>query len=77
MGGIRIKLIGVAYGVAVQDVTGNMTIQAGPTSVLAPTRLAVPTNLGACISASRVLEFEPLLAAKGVPVPSGYKMRAT
>jgi len=77
MGGVRIKLIGVAFGVAVQDVTGNMTIQAGPTSVIAPTRMSVPTNLGACISAARLLEFEPLLVAKGLTTPVGYKMRAT
>jgi hypothetical protein len=77
LGALRIKLIGVAFGVAMQDVSGNITIQAGPTSVVAPTRLAVPTNLGACISAARILEFEPLLVSKGLlQIPNGYKIRA-
>ena len=76
MGGIRAKLLGVAYGVAQQDVEGNVMIQAGPTSVSAAGRMSVPTNLGACIAASRILEFEPLLVSKGFTPPANYKMRA-
>jgi hypothetical protein len=76
MGGIRAKLVGVVYGVALQDVSGNVLIQAGPTSVAAPGRMAVPANLGACIMASRILDFEPLIIRQGFQAPSGYKMRA-
>jgi hypothetical protein len=76
MGGIRTKLIGVVYGVAEQDVRGNVVIQNGPTSIAAAGQMSVPTNLSACITASRILEFEPLLISKGVTPPPGYKMRA-
>jgi hypothetical protein len=73
LGGMRIKLLGVVYGVAVQDVAGNVLIQNAPTQI---TSVMVPTNLGACIQASRILEFEPLLVSKGVKPPAGYVMRA-
>jgi hypothetical protein len=76
LGSIRAKLLGVVYGVAQQDVEGNVIIQAGPTSVAADGRMAIPTNLSACIAASRILEFEPLLVSKGVAPPPGYQMRA-
>lgn len=76
MGGLRAKLLGVVYGVAQQDVQGNVLIQAVPTSVPAPGQMSVPTNLGACISASRILEFEPLLVSLGLKPPDNYKMRA-
>ena len=36
----------------------------------------VPNTLGLCIAAARILEFEPLLARLGRPVPPGYRMRA-
>ena len=74
--GSRVKLLGIVYGVAVQDVTGNVLIQNAPTQLVATGQMAVPTNLGACIWASRILEFEPLLVSKGVKVPAGYVMRA-
>lgn len=76
IGGIRAKLLGVVYGVGAQDVTGNVLIQNAPTQIVAPGRMTVPTNLGACISSSRVLEFEPLLVANGLVPPAGYDMRA-
>jgi hypothetical protein len=75
VGGTRAKLLGVVYGVAQQDVEGNVVIQAGPTSIAAAGRMSVPTNLGACIAASRILEFEPILVSKGLTPPANYKMR--
>jgi hypothetical protein len=77
VGGIRAKLLGVVYGVAVQDVTGNIVLQNAPTQIIASTAMQVPTNLGGCIRASRILEFEPLLVNKGLKPPVGYVMRAT
>jgi hypothetical protein len=76
LGGVRTKLLGVVYGVAQHDVQGNVRIQAGPTSVIAAGQMSVPTNLGACISSSRILEFEPLMVSKGLNPPADYKMRA-
>jgi hypothetical protein len=75
MGGTRAALLGVVYGVAVEDISGNVSIQQAPTQAIASVQ--VPTNLGACIQASRVLEFEPLLVkTMGIAVPAGYRMRA-
>jgi Trypsin-like peptidase domain len=76
LGSLRVKLIGVVYGVATQGVNGNVTIQNGPTSVALPGQMSVPTNLGACIRAHRILEFEPLLVKQGFIPPAGYNMRA-
>jgi hypothetical protein len=73
----RMSLLGVVYAVAEQDVQGNLILQNGPTRVVAPTSLQLPTNLGACTRSSRILEFEPLLVQKGlVSLPAGYVMRA-
>jgi hypothetical protein len=74
--GSRFKLLGVVYGVAVQDVHGAVLIQNAPTRVAVPGTMSVPTNLGACIDSSRILEFEPLLVSMGVQPPLGYVMRA-
>lgn len=75
--GFRMKLLGVVYAVAVQDVKGNLVLQNGPTQVTGSTTLQVPANLGACTDASRILEFEPFLVRKGlVKPPPGYVMRA-
>ena len=76
MVGSRAKLIGIVYGVATQGVEGQLAIQNGPTAISIPSQMAVPTNLGACISASRVLDFEPILVSKGFKLPDGYVMRA-
>ena len=74
--GTRIKLLGVAYGVATQDVTGDIVIQNAPTQIKMTGQMQVPTNLGACIMASRILEFEPILVARGFKPPQGYILRA-
>ena len=80
VGTSRILLIGVVYGVAVQEVTGNVVIQQAPTQ-FAPTPLKsatnVPTNLGACLRASQILELEALLGRFGIVPPLGYVPRAS
>jgi hypothetical protein len=76
LGGLRAKLLGVASQVATYDVGGNLTLQNGPTEVHGSTSIQVPTNLGVCIRASRILEFEPFLISKGFKPPPGYVMRA-
>jgi len=76
LGGLRTKLLGVIYGVGLQNIDGNILIQNAPTQVVVPGQMFVPTNLGACIQASRILEFEPLLVRLGIKPPTGYVMRA-
>lgn len=74
-GGLRARLLGVVYGVAVQDVGGNIGIQDAPTQAT-PKQIIVPTNLGACLKAACILDFEPLLVGLGFKPPDGYTMRA-
>ena len=76
LGATRIKLIGVVYGVGLQTIDGNILIQNAPTQVVVPGQMVVPTNLGACIRASCILDFEPLLVRLGIKPPAGYIMRA-
>ena len=79
VGGVRAKLLGIVYAVAIQDVGGNVILQEAPTAAMTGTgTMKVPTNLGACIKAGRILEFEPLLVRNGiVKPPPGYVMRAS
>jgi hypothetical protein len=74
--GNRIKLLGIVYGVMQNSVTGNISIVPAPTQARAIVNSLVPNNLGVCIKASRILEFEPIFVQLGFKPPSGYKMRA-
>ncbi len=79
MSGERALLIGVVWGVGRQELDGDVYLVNAPTSVVKTQNkaaISVPTNLGACIRSTRVLEFEPILAKMGVTVPDGYRMRA-
>jgi hypothetical protein len=74
LGAVRAKLLGLVFQVAEYDVQGKLVLQNGPTEAAS---FWTPTNLGACIRASRILEFEPLLVRMGlVKPPPGYVMRA-
>lgn len=74
LGGSRTMLLGIVYGVGVEGVNGKVIIQSAP--VIVPGQMLVPTNLGACIKAERILDFEPLFVSRGVKPPAGYKMRS-
>jgi hypothetical protein len=78
--GSRAVLLGIVYGVAQQEVDGQVVVtyaptDHGPTPYLSASM--VPTNLGVCIRSTRLLDFEPILARMGARVPPGYKMRAS
>ncbi len=73
--GTRIKLLGVVHAVLLDNVNGEMTIIPAPTQARNVVTSQIPNNLGMCIRASRILEFEPLIAQQGFKVPEGYKMR--
>jgi hypothetical protein len=74
--GGRVKLLGVVYAVFQHAINGEIHIVPAPTQshpvVVSPT----PNNLGLCIEASRILEFEPVLVRRGFQPPDGYVMRA-
>lgn len=76
--GGRTYFLGVVYAVALHAVTGELRIVPAPTNTRTLSISAIPNNLGLCVMASRVLDFEPILARAGkVSVPTGYKMRST
>lgn len=74
--GGRIELLGVNYAVATYTATGEIKIEQTPTEMRPVPKLPIPSNLGVCVKASRILEFEPLLVALGLHPPDGYVIRA-
>ena len=79
LGGIRANLLGVVYGVTQQNLEGDIVVVEAPTKITkTPLKAEVlsPTNLGACIRSTVILDFEPIMAKRGAKVPSGYKMRS-
>jgi hypothetical protein len=75
-GGYRILLLGVVYAVALHTATGEIVLAPAPTQARPSVASQIPNNLGVCVRSSRILDFEPLLVARGLPPPSGYEMRA-
>ena len=73
--GSRLILIGVVYAVASYTSNGDIVIVPAPTQAKAFSVTQIPINLGKCINAQRILDFEPLLVAQGFKPPTGYVMR--
>jgi hypothetical protein len=74
--GSRVKLLGIVWGVMLHTVRGEISIVPAPTQAREIAVSQIPNNLGVCISASRILEFEPIFVNNGFKAPDGYKMRA-
>lgn len=72
--GWRLMLLGIVYANVLQDVSGDIHVQQIPT--VPHVDSGVPSNLGICISSQRILDFQPVLMAKGIKPPSDFKMRA-
>lgn len=74
--GVRIKLLGIVYAVQLHTAPGEIAIVPAPTQrALSLTQL--PNNLGVCIKASRILDFEPEFIRLGIlKQPEGYVMRS-
>jgi hypothetical protein len=66
MGGSRTLFLGVLYAGPQITTTGKMIVQTVPTNVQAIPVFNSMMNLGFCIRASKVGEFEPYLRAKGI-----------
>jgi hypothetical protein len=73
--GSRIQLLGIVYAVALHTTDGDVVVVPAPTQARAIAKSQIPNNLGLCIKASRVMEFEPILVQRGFKVPDGYNMR--
>jgi hypothetical protein len=76
VGGTRALLLGINYAVTTYSATGEIKIEQTPTEMRPVPVLVIPSNLGVCIKASRILEFEPLIVQSGFRPPEGYVMRA-
>jgi hypothetical protein len=76
MGGLRIMLVGIVYATAQHSVEGELKIVPAPTDrTMAISK--IPNNIGVCIKASRILDFEPILTQRGLIVaPEGYVIRS-
>jgi hypothetical protein len=66
VGGDRIILLGVLYAGPVQTVTGEIVVTPVPTDTRPVPVSKIPINLGLCIKASRIMEFEAALRALNV-----------
>jgi hypothetical protein len=69
-------LLGINWAVATYTATGEIQVLPAPTQMRPVPVLGIPGNLGMCIKASRILEFEPVLVSLGLKPPEGYVMRA-
>jgi hypothetical protein len=73
--GTRVKLMGIVYAVAQHNVNGELRIVPAPTQARAISVSPIPNNLGLCIRADRILEFESQIVALGFKPPEGYVIR--
>jgi hypothetical protein len=73
--GTRFQFLGVVYGVETYPQEGQIKIVPAPTQLRAVPEIGLPSGLGVCIRADRILEFEPLLVKEGLKLPEGYNMR--
>jgi hypothetical protein len=74
LGGQRLLLIGVVFGVANQEVRGKVKIQSIPNET-GEEVLSIPVNVGACLLADQIFGFEDVLIGRGLTPPDGYQRR--
>ena len=75
--GQRLYFLGFVYAVATHAVAGQIIFVPAPTDSRPVPMSAIPNNLGICVMASRVLDFEPILAGSGLLTPPpNYQMRS-
>jgi hypothetical protein len=74
--GSRAALIGIVFGVYNHATDGQIVMRPAPTQLTPMVQSLVPNNLGVCIRAAKLLDFEPLLVKLGVKVPDGYFIRS-
>jgi Trypsin-like peptidase domain len=74
--GTRVGLLGVVWGVFESATEGEIRILPAPTQFQQKAVSPIPHNLGACVPAYCILDFEPEIVKRGYKPPDGYKMRA-
>jgi Trypsin-like peptidase domain len=76
--GARLRLLGIVFAVAQHKSDGQIVIRPAPTQSLPSVETLIPNNIGLCVKAAKVLDFEPLLLKLGVAaLPDGYTVRST
>jgi hypothetical protein len=74
--GARFGLMGVVWGVYETATEGEIRIIPAPTQFQQKVISPIPHNLGACVPAYCILDFELEILKRGYKPPEGYKMRA-
>jgi hypothetical protein len=75
--GTRIKLLGIIFAVAQHKSDGQIVIRPAPTQSVPSVETLIPTNIGLCVKASKILDFEPLMLKLGIAaLPDGYTVRS-
>lgn len=78
IGGTRVALFGVIHSVALHMATGEIKFRHIPTTSQPFALSGIPNNLGICVKARKILDFEQVLVAQGsFSAPAGYVMRST
>lgn len=74
--GTRVQLLGIVWGVRMHPQPGQIVVVPAPTQQ-AISLTGLPNNLGICIKAARILDFEPEIIKQGYKAPDGFRMRAS
>lgn len=75
--GTRLKLLGVVFAVAQHKINGEIVMRPAPTQLKPVVETLIPNNVGVCIKASKILDFEPILIKRGLAkLPDGYVLRS-
>jgi hypothetical protein len=75
--GSRAALIGIVFGVYNHTTDGRIIMLPAPTQLTPQVQSQIPNNLGVCIKAEKLLDFEPQLVKYGAKVPDGYVVRSS
>jgi hypothetical protein len=74
--GSRAALLGIVFGVFNHAADGKIIVKPAPTQLSDKVQSLIPNNLGVCIKASKLLDFEPAMVKVGVKIPDGYVIRS-
>jgi len=63
MGGTRVKLLGILWGVAIYNAEGEVSSAPIPTVTKSIAISQIPSNVGFCVKAEQLMAFEKHFAA--------------
>lgn len=72
----RVALLGVIHSVALHTATGEIRFEQIPTAVRPLSVSPIPNNLGVCVKAEKILDFERVIMSQSsFQAPEGYVSR--